>query len=202
MISNTITCKIHTSRLTTHGRNELTWSWSWTEILDFLSMKLELLSSLLSFWGWNTVNKYRNGNYRYCIIFTVFRPTTKIEIRLLIEMSKFDTWSPVRSARRKSGQRASWHQGTEDILGRERKYHDSKELIRQSLLELPKKYHRALTKALVRVSSLDPTRYTGSSMFTLPFWPRISGGSSCTREDEFEGSKTSLIGFDVYWLVV
>ena len=48
MISNTITCKIHTSRLTTYVRNELNCSCSCTEILTFLSMKLELLSPLLS----------------------------------------------------------------------------------------------------------------------------------------------------------
>ena len=48
MISNTITCKIHTSRLTTHVRNELRYSFNFTEILAFLSMKLELLSPLLS----------------------------------------------------------------------------------------------------------------------------------------------------------
>jgi hypothetical protein len=46
MISNTITCKIHTSRLTTHVRNEL--NCICPEILDFLSMKVELLSPLLS----------------------------------------------------------------------------------------------------------------------------------------------------------
>jgi hypothetical protein len=105
MISNTITCKIHTSRLTTHVWNELSCSCNCTEILDLMSMKLELLSPLLSdspflssksffvfpifdvhnaksrptfchvFWGWNPVNKYRNGNCRYCIIFTVFTVT-------------------------------------------------------------------------------------------------------------------------------
>jgi hypothetical protein len=48
LISNTITCKIHTSRLTTHVRNELSWSCSCTEILVLMSMKLELLSPLLS----------------------------------------------------------------------------------------------------------------------------------------------------------
>jgi hypothetical protein len=48
MISNTITCKIHTSRLTTHVRNELSWNSSCTEILALMSMKLELLSPLLS----------------------------------------------------------------------------------------------------------------------------------------------------------
>jgi hypothetical protein len=118
MISNTITCEIHTSRLTTHVRNELSCSCSCTEILALMSMKLELLSPLLSdspflssksffvfpifdvynaksrptfyhvFWGRNTVNKYRNGNYRYCIILTVFRPKTKIETRLLCEIRK------------------------------------------------------------------------------------------------------------------
>jgi hypothetical protein len=99
MIDHTIICKIHTSRLTTHVWNELSWRCICTEILSFLSMKLELLSPLLSdspflssksffvfpifdvqnaksrptfchvFWGSNTVNKYRNGNYRYCNIF-------------------------------------------------------------------------------------------------------------------------------------
>ncbi len=48
MISNTITCKIHTSRLPTHERNELSCSCNCTEILDLMSMKLELLSPLLS----------------------------------------------------------------------------------------------------------------------------------------------------------
>jgi hypothetical protein len=48
MISSTITCKIHFSRLTTHVRNELSCSCSCTEILAFMSMKLELLSPLLS----------------------------------------------------------------------------------------------------------------------------------------------------------
>jgi hypothetical protein len=48
MISNTITCKIHTSRLTTHVWNELSCSCSCTEILSLMSMKLELLSPLLS----------------------------------------------------------------------------------------------------------------------------------------------------------
>jgi hypothetical protein len=48
MISNTITCKIHTSRLTTYVRNELRCSCSCTEILALMSMKLELLSPLLS----------------------------------------------------------------------------------------------------------------------------------------------------------
>ena len=48
MISNTITCKIHTSRLTTHVWNELSCNCSCTEILALMSMKLELLSPLLS----------------------------------------------------------------------------------------------------------------------------------------------------------
>jgi hypothetical protein len=48
MISNTITCKIHTSRLTTHVWNELNYYCSCTEILALMSMKLELLSPLLS----------------------------------------------------------------------------------------------------------------------------------------------------------
>ena len=48
LISNTIPCKIHTSRLTTHVRNELNCSCRYTEILPFLSTKLELLSPLLS----------------------------------------------------------------------------------------------------------------------------------------------------------
>jgi hypothetical protein len=48
MISNTITCKFHTSRLTNHVRNELNCRCSCTEILALMSMKLELLSPLLS----------------------------------------------------------------------------------------------------------------------------------------------------------
>jgi hypothetical protein len=44
MIDNTIPCQIHTSRLTTPLSNEL----SCTEILTLLTMKLELLSPLLS----------------------------------------------------------------------------------------------------------------------------------------------------------
>jgi hypothetical protein len=48
MIDHTIICKIHTSRLTTHVRNELSRRCSCTEILTFLSTKLELLSPLLS----------------------------------------------------------------------------------------------------------------------------------------------------------
>ncbi len=48
MISNTITSKIHTSRLTTHVRNELICNCRYTEILDLMSMKLEVLSLLLS----------------------------------------------------------------------------------------------------------------------------------------------------------
>ncbi len=48
MIDHTIICKIHSSRLSTYVRNELSWRWSCTEILSFLSMKLELLSPLLS----------------------------------------------------------------------------------------------------------------------------------------------------------
>ena len=48
MITHTIICKIHSSRLTTHVRNELSCSCSCTEILAFLTVKLELLSPLLS----------------------------------------------------------------------------------------------------------------------------------------------------------
>ena len=48
MITHTIICKIHASRLTTHVRNELSCSCSCTEILAFLTVKLELLSPLLS----------------------------------------------------------------------------------------------------------------------------------------------------------
>ena len=48
MIDHTIICKIHTSRLSTYVWNELSWRWRCTEILSFLSMKLELLSPLLS----------------------------------------------------------------------------------------------------------------------------------------------------------
>ena len=47
MVTHTIICKIHTSRLTTLVRNEVSCSCSCTKILAFLSMKLELLSPLL-----------------------------------------------------------------------------------------------------------------------------------------------------------
>jgi hypothetical protein len=48
MIAHTITCQIHVSRHTTHLCNELNCSCSCTEILTLLTMKLELLSPLLS----------------------------------------------------------------------------------------------------------------------------------------------------------
>jgi hypothetical protein len=48
MIPNTIICQIHVSRLTTPLCNELRCSCRSTEILVFLTMKLELLSPLLS----------------------------------------------------------------------------------------------------------------------------------------------------------
>ena len=48
MFAHTIICQIHVSRLTTHLRNELSCTWSCTEILVLLTMKLELLSPLLS----------------------------------------------------------------------------------------------------------------------------------------------------------
>ncbi len=48
MIAHTITCQIHASRLTTPLRNELRCSSTCTEFLDLLTMKLELLSPLLS----------------------------------------------------------------------------------------------------------------------------------------------------------
>jgi hypothetical protein len=48
MIAHTITCQIHTSRHTTPLSNELICSCSCTEILALLTMKLELLSPLLS----------------------------------------------------------------------------------------------------------------------------------------------------------
>ena len=48
MIAHTITCQIHASRHTTPLRNELSCSCSCTEILALLTMKLELLSPLLS----------------------------------------------------------------------------------------------------------------------------------------------------------
>ena len=48
MIAHTITCQIHVSRHTTPWRNELNWNCSYTEILSLLTMKLELLSPLLS----------------------------------------------------------------------------------------------------------------------------------------------------------
>ncbi len=48
MIAHTITCQIHDSRHTTPLCNELIYSCSCTEILALLTMKLELLSPLLS----------------------------------------------------------------------------------------------------------------------------------------------------------
>ncbi len=48
MIAHTITCQIHVSRHTTHLRTELSCNCSCTEILALLTMKLELLSPLLS----------------------------------------------------------------------------------------------------------------------------------------------------------
>ena len=48
MIAHTIICKIQASRLTTLVRNESRCSCSCTEILAFLTMKLELPSPLLS----------------------------------------------------------------------------------------------------------------------------------------------------------
>ena len=48
MIDNTIICQIHVSRLTIPLRNELSCNYSYTEILVLLTMKLELLSPLLS----------------------------------------------------------------------------------------------------------------------------------------------------------
>ena len=48
MIAHTIICKIQASRLTTLVRNESSCSCSCTEILAFLTMKLELPSPLLS----------------------------------------------------------------------------------------------------------------------------------------------------------
>ena len=48
MIAHTITCQIHASRHTTPLSNELRCSCSCTEILVLLTMKMELLSPLLS----------------------------------------------------------------------------------------------------------------------------------------------------------
>jgi hypothetical protein len=48
MVAHTIICKIQTSRLTTLVRNESRCSCSYTEILVFLTMKMELPSPLLS----------------------------------------------------------------------------------------------------------------------------------------------------------
>ncbi len=48
MIAHTITCQIHSSRHTTPLCNELSCTCSCTEILTLLTMKLELLSPLLS----------------------------------------------------------------------------------------------------------------------------------------------------------
>jgi hypothetical protein len=48
MIDHTITCQIHTSRHTTPFPNELNFTCICTEILTLLTMKLELLSPLLS----------------------------------------------------------------------------------------------------------------------------------------------------------
>ncbi len=48
MIVHTITCQIHSSRHTTPLRNELSCSCNCTEILDLFTMKMELLSPLLS----------------------------------------------------------------------------------------------------------------------------------------------------------
>ncbi len=48
MIAHTITCQIHASRHTTPLCNELRYSCSCTEILVLLTMKMELLSPLLS----------------------------------------------------------------------------------------------------------------------------------------------------------
>jgi hypothetical protein len=48
MIVHTIICKIQASRLTTLVSNEWRWRCNCTEILDFLTMKLELPSPLLS----------------------------------------------------------------------------------------------------------------------------------------------------------
>ena len=134
MITHTIICKIHASRLTTHVRNELNCSCNCTEILAFLTMKLELLSPLLSdspllsaksffvfpifdvqnaksrptfchvFWGSNTVNKYSNDNCRYCIIFTVFHPKTKIETPLLCNLPDVLAIAGIKeTGRKKSG---------------------------------------------------------------------------------------------------
>jgi hypothetical protein len=48
MITHTITCQIHVSRHTTPLSNELSCNCNCTDILDLLTMKLELLSPLLS----------------------------------------------------------------------------------------------------------------------------------------------------------
>jgi hypothetical protein len=48
MIDHVIICEIHVSELTALVRNELSCSCSCTEILALLTMKLELLSPLLS----------------------------------------------------------------------------------------------------------------------------------------------------------
>jgi hypothetical protein len=58
MIVHTITCQIHTSRHTTPFRNELSCRCRCTEILVLLTMKMELLSPLLSdspFLSWSRV---------------------------------------------------------------------------------------------------------------------------------------------------
>ena len=47
MMDHSIICKIHGSRLTIHVSNEVRCSWSYTKILVFLSMKMELLCPLL-----------------------------------------------------------------------------------------------------------------------------------------------------------
>jgi hypothetical protein len=71
MITHTIICKIHTSRLTTHVWNELNCSCSSTEILVFLTVKLELLSPLLSDSSFLSVKSF------FVFPFSMFK--TKIE---------------------------------------------------------------------------------------------------------------------------
>ena len=86
MIDHTITCQIHVSRHTTPLRNELSCSCRCTEILALLTMKLELLSPLLS------DSPFLSSKVFFFSDFRIWLLNGQNEIMLVEDLENFPFW--------------------------------------------------------------------------------------------------------------